>query len=451
MSKAVNRREFFSQTAVGSVAAGLALSSAGHTEAKEKPKPTPPSDRINVGFVGVGARACQLIPAIQAVEGTEISAVCDAYTGRVVRARQDLDGRPKDYGDYRKIVGDPGIDVVVVATPDHHHKRHIIDALKAGKDVYVEKPLTYSVDEGVEIIEAAKQSGRICQVGSQGMSATIQRKAREIIQSGRLGKVTMIRASYNRNTPGGAWIYPIPPDASSETVDWAMFQGDAPETPFSLERFFRWRCYRDYSGGISTDLFVHLCTTIHFLMDAKVPNMVVGAGQLYRWKASRDVPDTINGILEYPEGFVVNLSSTFNNASAAGEGFQILGTEGTITLGGGMRIQREHPVDGNDWIVRSWPKELEEKYWQDPEVQKRELPATWDAATYASSEVIEADGPDSTQIHMQKFFDAVKTRKQPEQDASMGHHAASCAHMVNISAEKGAPVYWDYDRDTIKT
>jgi predicted dehydrogenase len=306
------------------------------------------------------------------------------------------------------------------------------------------------VEEGVEIIAAAKRSDRICQVGSQGMSSTIQRKAREIIQSGRLGKVTMIRASYNRNTPGGAWIYPIPPDASPETVDWAMFQGDAPEMPFSLERFFRWRCYRDYSGGISTDLFVHLCTTIHFLMDATVPKMVVGAGQLYRWKASRDVPDTINGILEYPEGFVVNLSSTFNNASAAEAGFQILGTEGTITLGGSIRVQKEHPVDGNGWIVRSWPKELEERYWQDPEVQKRELPATWDPATYSSSEVIEADGPGSTEIHMQKFFDAVRTRKQPEQDASMGHHAASCAHMVNISAEKGAPVYWDYDRDTIK-
>jgi len=114
-----------------------------------------------------------------------------------------------------------------------------------------------------------------------------------------------------------------------------MFLGPAPRRPFSLERFFRWRCYQDYSGGIATDLFVHLCTTIHYLMDAKAPARCMAMGQLYRWKESRDVPDTLNAILEYPEGFVVNLSSTFNNQLSAEGGFQVLGTEGSLTLGGG--------------------------------------------------------------------------------------------------------------------
>src|SRR5438093_874708 len=138
-------------------------------------------------------------------------------------------------------------------------------------------------------------------------------KAKEMIKSGKLGKVTIIRAAYNRNTASGAWIYPIPPDASPQTVDWEMFLGPAPKRPFSLERFFRWRCYQDYSGGIATDLFVHLVTSIHFMMNAKMPANVVAMGQLYRWKESRDVHDTINAILEYPDGSTANLSSTVNN------------------------------------------------------------------------------------------------------------------------------------------
>ena len=142
----------------------------------------------------------------------------------------------------------------------------MIEALQGGKDVYCEKPLTYAIDEGLEIAAAVKKSGKLLQVGSQGVSSQLQQKAREMIRSGKLGQVTMIRASYNRNTASGAWIYPIPPDASPETVDWQAFLGPAKKRPYNLERFFRWRCYRDYSGGIATDLFVHLCTTIHFII-----------------------------------------------------------------------------------------------------------------------------------------------------------------------------------------
>ncbi len=171
------------------------------------------------------------------------------------------------------------------------------------------------------------------QVGSQGISGAVQRKAKEMIQAGKLGRITMIRAAYNRNTASGAWIYPIPPDASPETVNWPMFLGAASKRPFSPERFFRWRCYQEYSGGIATDLFVHLCTTIHFLMDAKMPARVMAMGELYRWKETRDVPDTLNAILEYPEGFTVNLSSSFNNEIGAEGQFQVLGTEGSVTIG----------------------------------------------------------------------------------------------------------------------
>lgn len=443
----LNRRQFLQKSLVGSAAAGLAASTLrSHTAFAA----VPANDRITVGMIGVGARAQGLISAIQGIDGIEITGVCDAYTGRIQRTLSRLQAGAKQYSNYREMLDDPGIDTVVISTPDHQHKNQIIAALQAGKDVYSEKPLTYTVDEGVDIVNAVKQSGQILQTGSQGMSSTIQNKAREIIRSGRLGQITLIRASYNRNTASGAWIYPIPPDASPATVNWNMFLSGAPRHPFSLERFFRWRCYRDYSGGIATDLFVHLCTTIHYIMGATVPSMAIGAGQLYRWKESRDVPDTINGILEYPEGFTVNLSSTFNNASSPGSGFQILGTEGSMTLGGTMTLTTEHPVENNGWIVKSWPKALEDDYWNDPEVQKREKPDSWSPATYTRTESIHADGPDATLLHMQHFFDCVRSRRQPRQDAAAGHHAAACAHMINMSIDRKQPVYWDYKKDTVK-
>jgi len=180
-----------------------------------------------------------LISEIQGIQGVNVVAVCDAYRGRLERAVERTGGRAKVYRDHREILALPNVDAVFVVTPDHLHKVHVLAALQEGKDVYCEKPLTYKVDEGVEIISAVKKSGRILQVGSQGISSPIQNKAREIVASGKLGLVTMVRASYNRNTAGGAWIYPIPPDASPETVNWEMFLGSAPRRPFSLERFFR--------------------------------------------------------------------------------------------------------------------------------------------------------------------------------------------------------------------
>src|SRR5262249_37418214 len=170
-----------------------------------------------------------------------VVALCDAYKGRLDHAVEMTKGRAKPYRDHRELLTSPGVDAVYVGTPDHLHKRHVIDALEAGKEVYVEKPLTYTIAEGVEIRPAARKRGRILQVGSQNISSPEQIKAREIVASGRLGQITMIRATVNPNTAGGAWIYPIPPDANQETVNWEMFLGSAQKRPFSLERFFPWR------------------------------------------------------------------------------------------------------------------------------------------------------------------------------------------------------------------
>lgn len=414
-------------------------------------RPIAANDRIRFGMIGTGARSHQIMEAMKLVPGIEFAGVVDAYKGRVERAIARTGGKAKAYPDYREILADKSIDAVVIATPDHWHKQMVVEAVRAGKDVYCEKPLTYRTSEGPEIIRAAKETGRIVQVGSQGVSTALDNKAREIIRSGRLGKITLIRASFNRNTPSGAWIYPIPPDASPETVNWDMFLGSAPKRPFNLERFFRWRCFFDYSGGISTDLFVHLCTTIHYVTGAKVPSRAVAMGQLYRWKETRDVPDTINGVLEYPEGFAVSLSGTFNSEAGAESGFQIMGTEGMLTLGGTVTFRPENVHDDNGWIVDSWPQALEDAYYKNPKVRAEERPQDGKPVIQATGESFQEVGIESTVPHMEHFVNAIRTREPFWEDASAGHHAAGCAHMINIAAKTGKVVEWDFARDDVKS
>ncbi len=451
--KKLNRREFIIMSSLGATALGLGMKGATATPdlAKNKKVKISANDAINVGMIAVGARAHGLMESIMQLEGTEIVAVCDAYKGRVERAIERTDGRAKEYSNYKDIISDKSIDAVVISTPDHLHKQQIIDALNARKHIYIEKPMTYTVEEGVQIINGAKINKVAFQVGSQGVSSVLSKKAKEIVASGRLGQVTMVRAYYNRNTASGAWIYPIPPDASHKTVNWEMFLGSAPKHDFSLERFFRWRCYKDYSGGIATDLFVHLCNTIHYIMGAKMCTSVMAMGGLYRWKESRDVPDTLNASLEYPEGFMVSISSTFNNQKLGGSGIQFMGTEGSLELTDGKLTFAPEIVDeDNGWIVNSWPLKLEEAYYEDPKIREEEMPWTRDPKVISDAETYSAEGVDDTTLHLAEFFDAVRNGNPTKEDATVGHHAASCAHMINLSIEKKKIIHWDTARDTVK-
>ncbi|HUU26392.1 MAG TPA: Gfo/Idh/MocA family oxidoreductase [archaeon] len=448
-NKEITRRNFLkeSATVAGAGLGAMILSSRILNAA------VPPSDRITVGYIGVGARAQQIMDSMLEIPGMEITKVCDAYKGRVARAIERCKGKPKAVDNYRQILEDKSIDAVVVATPDHWHKKMCIDAVQSGKDVYCEKPLTYTVDEGLEIISAVKSTGRIFQVGSQGISSKVQRKARDVIASGKLGQITMIRAYFNRNTAGGAWIYPIPPDANPQTVNWEMFLGPAPKVAFSLPRFFRWRCYKDYSGGISTDLFVHLCTTIHFLMAVDAPAQVMGMGDLYRWRSSRDVPDTINASLKYKEGFMVNMAGTFNNTMSSGSGFQILGTEGSLEIGyRGLTFYPETPVEDDRWVVRSWSSELEKAYYADPKWIAYETGAKAREAANKPEKLFETiEEEDSTKAHLEHWLDCIRSRTSSEENAEVGHRACAVAHMVNRSIETGNSVYWDFENQRIKT
>ena len=282
--------------------------------------------------------------------------------------------------------------------------------------------MTLTIDEGPEMYAAAEKSGRILQVGSQGISSKLQETAKEIIKSGKLGQINLVRASYDRNSESGAWIYPIPPDADPKTVNWEMFLGPATEAAVEPRALLPLARYWDYSGGISTDLFVHLMTTIHYVMDATVPELVVATGANYRHQKTHEVPDTLSASAMYgKENFIVSLSGTFNSACSGESGFAIMGNEGSLVFrGGSMTFTPEHVVEGNDWIVGSWPSELEKAYWANPEVRKREKPDTWPAQMQSQGESWREVGPDSTDIHMARFFDAVRTRKPATRTAGGG-------------------------------
>ncbi len=440
----MDRRTFLAGTVASAAAARLHASAQGNRGA------SPASDRLRVGFAGMGARAQELVDAIAASgANAEVVALCDAYRGRAERGQARAGGKAAIVDDYRRLLDDRSIDAVFIATPDHWHRQMAIDAVSAGKDVYVEKPMTFTVDEGLDIIAAVDRHKRILQVGSQGISGAGQAAARELVKSGRLGAITMIRAAYHRNSDSGAWLYPIPPDASPQTVDWSRFLGSAPQKPFSLERFFRWRCYWDYSGGLATDLFVHLLTLIHFVMDVPAPSRILGAGGTFVRKATHEVPDTLVGTLTYSEGFTVQLSCTLNSQAGAASGLEILGSKASLRMRGDEVILDEERVDegGNGWVVRSWPEALEKAYYADPKVRAREVPDSRRQQRVAAGERWAISGEDEIVTHVRNFLDAVRSRAPVVEDARFGHRAAATAHLINRSLREGRAFDWNRAAD----
>ncbi len=438
----MHRRDFLRSTALTTAAAGLGLPVAPMS-ARAAATQGPASDRLRLGFLGTGARAHQLIDACLALPGLEVVALCDAYTGRAERARARSGGRAEIVADYRAVLDRRDVDAVFIVTPDHWHKTMAVAALDAGKDVYLEKPMTWAIGEGRDIVAAVDRTQRILQVGSQGPSSALEHAARDIVKSGRLGQITLVRAAFNRNTAGGAWLYPNPPDANERTVNWAQFLGSAPKRAFSLERFFRWRCYWDYSGGLATDLFVHLATTIHHVLDVQAPSKVIASGATHRWKDTHEVPDTIDAILTYPQGFTVTLGCTLNS-TGGDEGVHIHGTKGTLhLLGNELRFTAEAAGDDNRWVVRSWPEPLERAYYADPKVQAVESAFMQRQRAVSGGEQWTFRGENEDVAHVRTFVDAVRSSRQPVEDARFGHRAAACAHLINQSIREGRAVAWD--------
>jgi predicted dehydrogenase len=284
-----SRREFLKR-AGAAIVAGAAVGAvpdearaAGRVhrlEAPEPPVPTSGSDDIRLALIGAGIQGSNDTSTALRVPGVRLVAVSDVYDGRLVRAKEVWGDHLFTTRDYREVLARPDVDAVIVATPDHWHARIATDAMSAGKDVYVEKPMVREVGEGQGIIDTARRTGRILQVGSQRVSDLAYAKAKELLAAGAIGELNFIDVYIDRNSPIGAWQYTIPPDASPATVDWDRFLGDAPKRPFEPVRLFRWRNYRDYGTGIPGDLFVHLFSGIHFILDSPGPTRVQASGGL---------------------------------------------------------------------------------------------------------------------------------------------------------------------------
>lgn len=438
-----SRREFMRRSSLGAAGLGLLLNGRWvPLEATPLPPPASPNDRVNVGFIGFGIRGNILLEAVKQTGQANLVAVSDCYQGHLTRAKERTEGKIEtSFAQYKALLERKDIDAVLLAPPDHWHLQMVVDALSAGKDVYIEKPLTYRIEDGPKMIEAARRNNRVVQVGSQGRSSALQKKAREIVASGELGKVTKIVASYNRNSSTGAWNYPIPPDLKNDVnFNWQEWLGSAPKHAFDPERVFRYRKYWDYSGGISTDLFVHLITSIHFIMDAKMPSRVMAAGGILNRKDGREVPDTLDALFEYPEEFNVNMGSTFNNASTPEQGMMFLGTKGSLTLlGNSFSVAAENPREGYSYSIDSWPKSLQEEFLNMDNHREEANPPIRLEGTVTYKD----QGTDATLLHMLEFLDCVRSRKECSENAEVGHRAAAAGHMVNLSYLSGKRMVWD--------
>lgn len=390
------------------------------------------NDVVGIGIIGLGNISRGHLAEYTERAESQITAVCDIYAPRLDAGVTKT--KAKGYRNYKDVLADKNVDAVIICTPDHWHAPMAIEAMRAGKDVDVEKPMSMTVAEAKQMVRVAKETKRILAVDSEHMAHGIWEPARLAVKGGLLGKVLWSQTSRSRNARQPPWEYPIDADASPENLDWEAWLGPAPKVPFSKERYFRWRRYWDYSGGIATDLFVHLCTTIHRLMGTGAPQDVTAVGDLYRWGDSRDVPDTLNAILRYREGFTVTLSSTFNNGSG-GTGFEFLGTEGSLAVGARtLTFTAERKTESTKWVTDSWPDELQQAY---------------ESANAVRSPRVEPEettlrGGDATDLHVKNFFAAVRDGTPSVEDVWAGHYAAACAHMVNLSAASGRRVAWDF-------
>ena len=445
------RRQFMLQGATSAARFGLLLN--GKLVAFEStplPKPAPANDRVGLGFIGFGIRGNILLEAARQTGQADFIEVCDCYQGHLERAKERTDGKiATNFAQYKKLLDRKDIDAVVVATPDHWHLPIVLDALSAGKDVYIEKPMTHRIEDGPKIIAAARQHKRIVQAGSQWVSGDQHKKAREIVASGKLGKVTKVTASYNRNSSTGSWNYPIALDLQDGVnFNWKEWLGPAPKVPYNPERVFRYRKYWDYSGGISTDLFVHLITSIHFILGAEMPKSVVANGGILFRKDGREVPDTLDALFDYGD-FCVNMAATFNSASTAGQGIQFLGTDGSLSvaLGGPMTELAEYKAEGYGYSTDSWPKAMQEAFMN----QGNHRQESEGSGVKPVQENIDFDNKaDATALHLANFFNSVRTRQPGYETAEVGHHAAAAGHMVNLSYRSGKRIGWDSATNSAK-
>jgi predicted dehydrogenase len=440
----VTRRQFI-RIGAGTAAAGAAVKATllQPQLLSASPQVAAPSDTVRFASIGTGTRGCELLTASLRVPGIECVAVCDLYDSRHTAAQESVKKQVPATRHYKEILDRKDVDAVIVAVPDHQHRKVVQDACAAGKDVYCEKPMSHTVEDGFAIVAAAQNHKRILQVGSQRVSSILYAKAKEIYDSGKIGDVYAIQGFWDRNSPSGAWVYPIPPDASEQTIDWNAFLEGAPKRPFDPVRFFRWRCFTDYGEGLAGDLFVHLISGIHFITGTNsVAQRAQSTGGLFHFKDGREYPDLIETSYDYPN-FRVNLRCNLNNDG--GEFIAFFGNKGTLiikdsTLTYTPQDTRPEP---EGYSLLGWPAALRTQYlakWNEEHPPSAPLTINVDE----ESEVYALPhGYSDIADHQANFFHAVRTRKPTVENEVFGNNAAIGCHLSNFAYFNKAIAVWD--------
>jgi predicted dehydrogenase len=375
------------------------------------------NDRVNLGLIGAGDRGNHVMSLFQNRSEVHVAAICDVYGQRLEATRQKATGST-GFSDYRKLLETSPLDAVLIATPDHWHSTIAIDALNAGKDVYCEKPLTRTIEEGPRIVKAARENNRVCQVGMQQRSAKHYREAKEkYFDSGALGAITLARTWWYGN---GFHLRKAPATLRKkpQDLDWDRFLGPIKWRDYDPQQFYNWRAYLDYGGGQVTDLFTHWIDVVHMFMDRDIPSAASAAGGVYHYRDGRTAPDTINVLLEYAgqDPFTATFEATLV-PGIKGEAIEMCGSEGRL------------------WIDRS-------RYEFYPAGAK-------EPSEVVKAEKLEGISDSLTQDHVDNFLECLKSRQRPHGDVLIGHRSAQASHLGNIAYEQRRRISFDSVREEI--
>jgi predicted dehydrogenase len=359
------------------------------------------NDKVRIGVIGAGHRMKGLLDAADKLGSYEIVAVSDVYGPHRDAIQERSLGLATTHLDYREVL-EKDIDAVIIATPDHWHVRMAVDALAAGKDVYLEKPVTHTIEEGATLTRAVRSSKQILQCGMQQRSWTHFRDAVDMIQGGSLGRVVQVRTYWWQNYHRSRPLKPMDP----QELDWKLWLGGAPDQPFSQEKYDHWRWFWNFGGGAMTDLFTHWIDVVHWAMKSDQPRQALMLADKYIFE-QWECPDTIQAAFRYP-GFDVVYEGMMNSSIDDG-GVEFRGTEATLKINrSGFTVHREHIDEGEG---------------QNPVLTDRSF-------------------RDGTVSHMENFFDCVKSRKEPNAPVETGVAAARAGHIGNLAYQRGGQYAW---------
>ncbi len=343
MGNEQNRRSFLKKMslAAGGLATGSAVF-ARESDSKlfiglQRQSEYSANDQINIALIGAGGMGSSDTNTALQVPGVKLIAVCDLYDGRLADAKKKWGNDLFTTKHYKEILNRKDIDAVIIGTPDHWHKQISIDAMAAGKNVYCEKPMVHAVDEGSAVVAAQKKYGKVFQVGSQGLASLGNEKAKELLKEGAIGKLNYAEGFWARREPVECWQYPVPDDASEQTIDWDTYIATTAKRPFDKMRFFRWRNYKDYGTAMAGDLYVHLFSSLHFITNSLGPNNIYSTGGLRFWNDGREVPDVQLGAFDYPEtavhpAFNLSLRCNFVDGTSGTTYLRLVGSEGAMDV-----------------------------------------------------------------------------------------------------------------------